>query len=173
MAQTIIFDFENSILERENVDAESITDLVKKYGLDVDETMKKFISYMHGDLERNDFLSSPHMEEVERAFLDAIKIRDDVKERIKSLSETKTLALFSSLPTEWFWYIVKKNDIENYFDYIILSNAVGVQRKSKDVSKILRSGIPSDDCVFVSSDDEMRNYVDYDFVHYDKNFWRD
>ena len=169
MITTIVFDFENSIMEKENVKTDSIVDLVEKYGLDPDETAKFFISYMLGDIDREKFLSFPHAEEVERAFLDSMKIKDDVKDKLKSLSEKFTLALFSSLPVEWFWYIVKKNGIEKYFKYIVLSSAMDIPRNSKDISKILHSGISesSENCMFVSSDKNMKKYIDFNFVEYD------
>ena len=169
MITTIVLDFENSILESENVETTSIVSLIEKYKLNSDEIMNNFIKYMKGEVEREEFLSMGHSEEVERAFLDSIKITEDTKSVLKSLSEKFSLILFSSLPPEWFWYIVKKNEIENFFKSIVLTRPVGIDRHSKEASKILDSGIMEglEDSVFLSSDKEMKKFLDVKFIPYD------
>ncbi len=172
MLTTVIFDFENSILERENVEIKSILPILEKYGLG-EEIMDIFIRYMKGDIEREEFLSLLGHEELERAFLDSIKIKDETKKKLQELSKKYTLALFSNLPTEWFWYIVKKNDIEKFFQYIILSRPIGIKRYSKDVTKIIRTGVGEhyEDSMFVSSDEKMKEFLDIQFVPYKEFGW--
>jgi len=169
MITTIILDFENSILESENVETTSILPLIEKYKMNANEIMESFIKYMKGDIEREKFLLISHSEELERAFLDSIKITDKTKDILKNLSNKFSLVLFSNLPPEWFWYIIKKNGIEDFFKSIVLSRPVGVKRHSKEASKILKSSISEsfDNSVFVSSDKDMKNFIEIKFIPYD------
>ena len=95
--------------------------------------------------------------EIEREYLDKIRLDPDFKEFAVELKKNFHLAMLSNDVKEWSSYVRSKFNVNKFFDVVITSGDVGLSKPDKRIFNALlkKIGTTSDNCIFV--DDKLVN----------------
>jgi putative hydrolase of the HAD superfamily len=114
-----------------------------------------------GELTSVDFFSKIGFEgdlkKIEKEYLDTIEIDTSFYSAAQTLGKYYRLALLSNDLSEWSNYLRGKFDINKYFDTIIISGDVKLQKPDINIFKLTLQelALPARGCVYI--DDRRRN----------------
>jgi putative hydrolase of the HAD superfamily len=114
-----------------------------------------------GELTSLDFFSKIGFEgdinRIEKEYLDTIEIDASFYSAAQTLGKYYRLALLSNDLSEWSNYLRGKFDINKYFDTVVISGDVKLQKPDINIFKLTlqKLALPARGCVFI--DDRRRN----------------
>ncbi|HUC78839.1 MAG TPA: HAD family phosphatase [Candidatus Saccharimonadales bacterium] len=160
MLKAIVFDFYGVIRD------DSYQAWLKTHGY------KREGSFLHvsqkldsGQIKIEDFfeilskLSGDPVDTIKNYFESIAGINSDVVNIIKDLYGFYHIALLSNSPSELIRKIIKENDLEKYFDEIVVSSEVGMVKPNKEIFEFIidRLAIDSSEILFI---DDNKLYVE-------------
>ncbi len=96
-------------------------------------------------------LSGQSLEDLNSEFESSNKINEDVIEVIKELKKNYTIGLLSNAPSNYIRAILHENELEQYFNEIVISSEVGFIKPSREIFEIIldRLGIEASTAIFI------------------------
>lgn len=160
MMKTIIFDMYGVILK----DPEgNLMPFVNNAFPDLkyDDVYQHWKKASIGDLSSFDFLGalgfSGDLNQIERAYLDAIEINESFYQFVTDISKHYRLALLSNDLSEWSRYLREKFDLNHFFDLIIVSGDVKIKKPDPQIFRLILNELrqPASECIYI--DDRRKN----------------
>ena len=114
-----------------------------------------------GEISSSDFFSmlgfKGDIKKIEREYLDTIEIDAAFYSAVQTLGKYYRLAILSNDLSEWSNYLRDKFDINKYFDTIVISGDVKLQKPDINIFNLMidRLALPACNCVYI--DDRRRN----------------
>jgi len=95
--------------------------------------------------------SGQSLEDLNSEFESSNKVDEEVIEIIKELKENYTIGLLSNAPSQYLRNILQENNLEQYFNEIVISSEVGYIKPSKEIFEIMldRLGTDASSTIFI------------------------
>jgi putative hydrolase of the HAD superfamily len=130
-------------------------------GLQIDDVYLHWRKANVGEISSLDFFMNigfkGDMKKIEKEYLDSIEIDADFFPAAQTLGKHYRLALLSNDLCEWSSYLRGKFDINKYFDTVVVSGDVKLQKPDVRIFSLTlqKLALPADNCVFI--DDRTEN----------------
>ena len=104
-------------------------------------------------------LSGQSISDVDQEFASVSQVNFEIIELIQRLHTTYKTGLLSNAPSKYIREILKENNLEQYFNEIVISSEVGYVKPSKEIFEIIlhRLGINASQAVFI---DDSKTHID-------------
>jgi HAD superfamily hydrolase (TIGR01509 family) len=160
MIRAIIFDFFDVI------HTDPYNAWLKSHGLTREGDYLKVVQRMdRGGIDIQHFfaelgaLCGESAEKVAREFMLVSRVDDNVLAILSVLRKQYSIGLLSNSPSKLIRDILRANDLERYFDEIVISSEVGHIKPSKEIFNIMlrRLGVQSSEAIFI---DDSKHHID-------------